>query len=164
MPVHVDNRHPRLRVSKSALAGLLRAHLRVLGRPRGVVDVSLVEDREIHALNLQWRGVDAPTDVLSFAFDEAEGPAGPVDLLGDLIVSLDTADRQAEAMRRQFRLADYALWHEVAFLATHGLLHLLGHDHQHAAQAARMEALERQLLAATTTAPVHELDRSDHGL
>ncbi|MBM4341939.1 MAG: rRNA maturation RNase YbeY [Deltaproteobacteria bacterium] len=164
MPVAIDNRHPRLRVAKTALAGLLRAHLRALGRPRGVVDVSLVDDREIHALNLRWRGVDASTDVLSFALDEAEGPSNPIDLLGDLVVSLDAADRQATAMRRQFALADYGLWHEVAFLSTHGLLHLLGHDHQQAEAAARMEALERQLLASVTAAPVHELDRTGHGL
>ena len=164
MPVQVDNRHPHLRVSKTALATLLRAHLKALGRPRGVVDVSLVQDREIHTLNLQWRGVDGPTDVLSFAFDEAQSPTGPVDLLGDLVISQDAAERQAAAMCKQFALSDYGLWHEVAFLATHGLLHLLGYDHHRAADAARMEALERQLIATVTAAPVHQLDRSDHGL
>lgn len=164
MPVYISSRHPHLKVSVKNLAALLRGQLRQLGRGRATVDVSLVDDGEIRTLNKQWRRKNAVTDVLSFALTEAAGPDQSAQLLGDIVISLDTAARQAEQMRAQFGLADYGLWHETAFLATHGLLHLLGHDHQTAADADQMQALERQLIAPVTTAPVHDLDRRQHGL
>ncbi len=164
MPVHIDNRHPTLRINQQALAKHLRQSLAKLGHPRATVDVSLVDDREIRGLNAQYRGVDAPTDVLSFAMHEETELQTPVDLLGDIVVALDTAQRQAKALQLQADAPDYSLAHETAFLATHGLLHLLGYDHQDGADAARMEALERQLMQPLTTIDVHSLDRSDHGL
>ena len=160
MPVSVDNRHSALRVDTRALGKHLRTCLKALGRPRASVDVSLVDDAEIAALNAQYRNVQGPTDVLSFAFGDDDTVALPVDLLGDIVISLDTAQRQAAMVG----VADYGLWHETVFLATHGLLHLLGHDHQESAQAELMEALERQLMAPVTSVAVHGLDRSGHGL
>lgn len=163
MPVFTDNRHPRLKVDQRQLAGHLRRALAALGRPRAEVSVSLVDDAEIRALNQQYRGVDAVTDVLSFAMEEGEQlPGMPLQLLGDVVVSLDTAARQAEELARQQQLGDYGLRHEVWFLATHGLLHLLGHDHQQPAEAEAMEALERQLMAEVTAADLHGYDRSAH--
>lgn len=156
--IQIDRRHPSLRAVR---VGRLRAHLtsvlRAVGRPRTHVDVSLVTDDEIHQLNRDWRGVDAVTDVLSFAFEEVAGPS-PVPLLGDVVVSLDTAARQAAAMAAP----GYGVEEEVLFLATHGTLHLLGYDHQTPAEAERMEALERQLMAPITPVAVHAFDRSGH--
>lgn len=95
------------------------------------VDVSFVDDLEIRALNRDYRGKDKPTDVLSFALlesaaeDEFELPATPeanVLLLGDVVIAVETALRQARERRH-----DAAT--ETAFLGVHGTLHLMGYDH-----------------------------------
>lgn len=163
MPVFTENRHPRLKVDQRQLAGHLRRALGVLGRPKAEVSVSLVDDDEIRELNSQYRGVDAVTDVLSFAMEEGEQlPGLPVELLGDIVVSLDTAARQAAELASQQQLSDYGLRQEVWFLATHGLLHLLGHDHQETQEAEAMEALEKQLMQEVTAANLHGYDRTAH--
>jgi probable rRNA maturation factor len=163
MPVFTDNRHPRLKVDQRQIAAHLRKALTALGRPRAEVSLSLVGDDEIRELNRQYRGVDAVTDVLSFAMEEGEQmPGMPVELLGDIVVSLDTAERQAAELCRQQQLSDYGLRQEVWFLATHGLLHLLGHDHQQPEAAEAMETLERQLMQGVTSADLHGYDRTAH--
>lgn len=168
MPVSIDLRHPRLKVDKRKLGAHLRAMLKDLGHPRALVDVSLVTDEEIHQLNRDYRHVDAVTDVLSFALSEAEGPTGPVEMLGDIVVSLDTAERQVTLVRDAHpgdpAGQSYGLEQEVTFLATHGLLHLLGHDHMEPAEAEEMEALERKYMAPLTTLDPHVCDRTAHGL
>ena len=85
----------------------------------------LCDDPFIQQLNAQHRGKDKPTDVLSFAQDDPEYP-------GDIVISLPTAARQAEA-------AGWELEHELALLGVHGLLHLLGHDDETAAGAWEMQ-------------------------
>ncbi len=168
MPVATDNRHPNLRVDRKRLNQHLRTALKKLGRAHAEVSVSLVDDAEIRALNKQWRGVDTVTDVLSFAFDETDSPDVGVDILGDIVISLDTAERQvaivhgANAGRPE--MAQYRLDEEVLFLATHGLLHLCGHDHQETPEAEAMEAMERTLMASVTTLDLHAADRSEHGV
>jgi probable rRNA maturation factor len=99
------------------------------------VEVSLLlcDDAVIRALNAAHRGVDRPTDVLSFPQDDPY-------LLGDIVISLDTAARQSAA-------AGWPLESEVALLATHGLLHLLGYDDETAAGAAQMRDLSAGALA-----------------
>lgn len=96
----------------------------------------LVDDAAIRELNRDYRGKDRPTDVLAFA--QREGPAGKLhpELLGDLVISLETARRQAKA----------GLFEEVVFLATHGLCHLLGYDHQTDGEEAEMNARMARLL------------------
>jgi probable rRNA maturation factor len=98
----------------------------------------LVSDPVMRALNRQWRGADRPTDVLSFA--QAEGPGGaPPGLLGDVVISVDTARRQAAE-----RAAP--LGAELDRLLIHGVLHLLGYDHERSpAEARRMQRRERVL-------------------
>ncbi|MEZ4404240.1 MAG: rRNA maturation RNase YbeY [Kofleriaceae bacterium] len=99
-------------------------------------------DRVIHALNRDYRGKDQPTDVLAFA--QREGPAGATDaaVLGDVIVSVETARRQAK------RRGAAGLTHELCFLAAHGLCHLLGYDHPTAKAERVMNARMAALLAA----------------
>ncbi|KAL6773726.1 hypothetical protein ACKKBG_A22225 [Auxenochlorella protothecoides x Auxenochlorella symbiontica] len=115
---------------------------------QGTVELSLtlVDDEVIREVNAEFRGVDAPTDVLSFEMGSDEGeddsPKLPVQVLGDILISLDTAARQAEERR-------HALEQELRVLLVHGLLHLLGHDHEEGpVEAAAMADLERQVLAA----------------
>lgn len=103
----------------------------------------LTDDATVRALNRDFREVDRPTDVLSFPLADPgalEDPDAPV-FLGEIYISLDTARAQARAARRPFG-------REVAHLAVHGLLHLLGYDHPTPAQRRAMEARERRLMRA----------------
>ena len=124
------------RLAADAEAAL--AHLGLAGAELSLV---LCDDATIHALNRDYRGVDRPTDVLSFAQEEGE-PAGSagVRVLGDVAISLDTAERQA-------REQGHAVEIELRVLLVHGLLHLLGHDHGEPEEAAAMRAAEADLLA-----------------
>lgn len=92
--------------------------------PETELEVVLTNDEEIHKLNAEYRGKDRPTDVLSFSWAEAEEKfPGEPELLGEIIISLDTAKRQAEEYGHSYE-------REMAFLAIHGLLHLVGYDHE----------------------------------
>ncbi len=103
------------------------------GEPTAELSVVLCSDAHIQALNGTWRGKDAATDVLSFPQDD------PV-VLGDLVLSLDTARRQADER-------GWSLRTELRVLLIHGLLHLLGHDHETGPQDfAEMADAERRLL------------------
>ncbi len=100
----------------------------------------LCDDAFIHALNRDYRGKDSPTDVLAFAQREGEG-ADPEDLtLGDVVISIPTAARQA-AQR------DHSTAREVQVLLVHGFLHLLGYDHGDDAEEAEMQAAATKLLS-----------------
>ena len=114
-----------------------------MGFPKAELSIVVTGDDEIRAINAEYRGKDKPTDVLSFSQIEGHDPAagtGPV-MLGDVIVSADTAARQAES-------AGYSFESEMVRLLIHGTLHLLGHDHVHGGlQARRMRAEERRLAA-----------------
>jgi rRNA maturation RNase YbeY len=118
-------------VRAAALGPLLRRCGDDLGvPPRASLAVRLTTDAELHALNRDFRGVDAPTDVLAFPGDE---PARA----GDLAISVERAIAQAPGG---------AVPQELRLLAVHGLLHCLGHDHAEPAEAATMTALTRRLL------------------
>lgn len=114
--------------------------LRIEAAPDADLSVQLVDDPGIRALNAAWRHRDAPTDVLSFPQD---GPDGP--LLGDVVISVDTAARQA-------REQGHDLHRELLVLLVHGVAHLLGHDHQDRSQARAMERVESRLLARVDAA------------
>ncbi len=92
--------------------------------PGREVTVVLCDDETVRSLNREHRGVDAPTDVLSYPTHEPDDVGVPeVPHLGDIFISLETASKQAEARGHAFE-------NEVALLAAHGLLHLLGLDHE----------------------------------
>jgi len=133
---------------------VLRRLLDEIGEARSSVSLTLVRDREMRALNREHRGTDAPTDVLSFPLHPPDAfvraprtrpvaervrATGEAErMLGDIVVSIDTARRQA---------ADYdaPLEREVQRLLIHAVLHLAGHDHMEASERAVMEAEERRL-------------------
>lgn len=112
--------------------------------PYTEVSVVLADDEYIHQLNHQYRGKDCPTDVLSFALNEGEEPEiidGPeVVLLGDIIISLETATRQAEEY-------GHSLERELAYLTVHGILHLLGYDHMLEDEKKEMRQEEEYILS-----------------
>jgi probable rRNA maturation factor len=125
------------------LEGLLRTqghrHLELL-KLRGVaLSVSLVTDAAIRKLNRQFRKKDQATDVLSFPAGEMPEVRGQPRQLGDVVISLDTAERVARGLGRPVET-------ELCRYLAHGVLHLLGHDHVRPSDARRMRALENRLL------------------
>jgi probable rRNA maturation factor len=104
------------------------------------LSVALVDDPTIHALNKEWRRKDKPTDVLAFPLLDPVPPK-PTGMLGDVIISIDTARKQAKVHRR-------SLLDEMTMLLAHGLLHLLGHDHRTDEEEREMNARTRELEAA----------------
>jgi probable rRNA maturation factor len=105
------------------------------------LSVVLVDDAEMRRLNAAYRRIDKATDVLAFAMREGEGAELHPDVLGDVVISLDTAARQAAS--RRVPIAD-----ELRTLLTHGVLHLLGYDHERSpVEARRMFRKQRELIA-----------------
>lgn len=108
------------------------------------VDVNLVDNKTIHEINKNYRQVDCPTDVISFAFlDQVEGEVkiqGDVPmLLGEIVISVDKAQAQAQEY-------GHSLKREMSFLFVHGLLHLLGYDHMQKEDEEIMFALQEEIL------------------
>jgi probable rRNA maturation factor len=114
------------------------AALKAARRRSGELSIVLVDDVEGRAMNLQYRGRDYATNVLSFPVELPDGLRSP--LLGDLIVCAPVVAR--EAIEQHKKLADH-----YAHMVVHGTLHLLGYDHIDDADAERMEALETRILA-----------------
>ena len=136
--VGVSMRGRRAPALAARLGRSARRLLRALDLRHGELSLLLVSDGEMRRLNRRWRGRDRPTDVLAFA--QAEGPGGAPDgMLGDVVISVDTARRQA-AERGE------TLGREAEWLLVHGVLHLLGYDHERStAEARRMQRRERAL-------------------
>lgn len=127
--------------------------LRLLERPDDDLVILLTDDAEVQALNRDFRAKDAPTDVLSFSQSEGEAmpmPPGMPVPLGDIVISLPTAARQAQEgalPRIKAVIGDtWTLADEVTFLMLHGTLHLIGLDHVELVDAVVMEAREAELL------------------
>ena len=110
------------------------------------VSITVTDDARIHDLNRRYRGIDRPTDVLSFAFNESDEPEiifddeDHIDTLGDIIVSIDRARAQAIEYGHSFK-------REIIFLIVHGMLHLLGYDHIEESDRLEMEAEQKFVMA-----------------
>jgi probable rRNA maturation factor len=119
-----------------------------LATPDGEVSIVLTDDASIQKLNRDWRGIDQPTNVLSFPAAKP-GAQGPSPLLGDVVVAYETIEREAAEEVTPFL-------HHLAHIAVHGYLHLLGYDHQTDSEAGAMEGLERDILSRLRIAdPYH---------
>ena len=109
------------------------------------MSITLTDDEHIRSINRDYRGIDRPTDVISFALNESEEPemiGGPeVNVLGDIIMSLERAAEQAQEYGHSYE-------REVAFLTVHSMLHLLGYDHIEAEERAEMEEEQRVVMEA----------------
>lgn len=156
LPVYLNNEQDQPLDEAVWLAILEKLHAACGLDPLDEWGLTWVDAEGIQALNQQYRGVDAPTDVLAFALEEAQevlsAPEGR--LLGDVIVAVDVATRQAAARGHDLEA-------ELALLSVHGLLHLLGEDHDTPARKARMWERQATLLrelgfdAPTLLAPEH---------
>lgn len=123
------------RAARRALRGELPA------RAATALTVLLTDDAEMRALNTDWRGKRKPTNVLSFPAEAAPDPADPADYLGDIALGYGICSAEAKAAAKP--LADH-----VAHLVVHGVLHLLGYDHERDRDARIMEPRETAILAA----------------
>jgi probable rRNA maturation factor len=106
-----------------------------LSTPPGEVSIVLTDDSTIRALNRRWRGIDKPTNVLSFPAAQA----GSTDFLGDIVITYETLEQECDDGDRNFL-------HHLAHLTVHGFLHLVGYDHQTDSDADEMEALESKIM------------------
>ena len=105
--------------------------------------VMLTDDAGIRTLNSNWRGIDKPTNVLSFPALQPTGPSGPDDaprMLGDIAIAYETTRKEADDEQKPFD-------HHLSHLAVHGFLHLIGYDHETDGDAETMETLEQEILA-----------------
>ena len=101
--------------------------------------IVLTDDAQLHELNLEYLGVDAPTDVLSFPASESDPETG-LPYLGDILISIPRAAQQAQA-------AGHSVEAEVQLLVVHGTLHLLGHDHAEAEEKTRMWNAQAEVMS-----------------
>jgi rRNA maturation RNase YbeY len=129
------------RFDRRLLARRARRVLAALGLARAELSLALVSDRAIAALNAVHRGKRGPTDVLSYSLVEGVHAAHRSELLGDVVIAVGVAARQA-------REIGHSLNDELLRLLIHGVLHLLGYDHERARDAKRMQAKERALWRA----------------
>ena len=128
-----------LPVATQAAADATLAGAGVITAPDAEISVLLCDDARIQTLNAQWRSIDKPTNVLSFpAADPDDLETAP--LLGDIAIALETVMREAVSEHKAFR--DHYL-----HLVVHGVLHLLGFDHEMDEEAEEMEDMERHILA-----------------
>lgn len=139
MHVHYRSEVRGSGVDARALKATMRNLLKAVGEGESAISVTLVNDDAIREINREHRGKDKPTDVLSFPLEPE--PFSQERLLGDIVISVDTARRQA---------ADYdaPVQREIYRLLIHGLLHVLGHDHMEPDERDVMEREERRLADA----------------
>jgi probable rRNA maturation factor len=107
------------------------------------IAVMLTDDAGIRTLNNKWRGIDKPTNVLSFPALQPTSPRGPDDaprMLGDIAIAYETTRKEADNEQKPFD-------HHLSHLAVHGFLHLIGYDHENDDDAEAMETLEQEILA-----------------
>ena len=137
MPVEIIRRGAGRAFSVHQLKKIALKTLHLLDQNQAELSVALVNNAEIRKLNAKFRAKDYPTDVLSFPAGD-KLPQG-VRLLGDVVISVEKAQRQAKERRR-------SLNEEMALLLIHGIVHLLGYDHERSAKEARiMGSLEKKI-------------------
>lgn len=125
----IQNRQRKYRINLRPIKELIEKLLKEFGLEGKEITVVLVSDRKIKELNRTYRGKNYPTDVLSFGYEDET-------YLGDIIISVETAKKQAEQM-------GHSLEREIAVLVIHGFLHLLGYDHEK--DRGEMRSLEEKL-------------------
>ena len=138
MRAAVDNRQRQVPIQVRRLIRAARRALAAVGRPGGTVEVAIVDDAEIRRMNTRYRGIRRRTDVLAFPL---EAPDAPEQLLGQIVISAETARRQAHRVGVPLAL-------ELDLLVTHGTLHLVGYDDRDPLEADLMHRRERDILAA----------------
>ena len=140
MRIAIMNRQRRHRISTLLIRKVAERVLGVLGAEDSELSVSIVGDRSMRCINREYLGKDRPTNVISFSMKEGEFGSLNPDVLGDVVISADTAAREAEDGTLSFN-------ERLCFLLLHGILHLMGYDHERSGEkeAARMELKEQEI-------------------
>lgn len=150
MPVHLQSHVRCVTFDQARLERLARAILSDVGETSAELGIMLVGDQRMRGLNRRYRGKDSTTDVLAFAMRKAftlHALRLTPDMLGDVVISVPTAWRQAKEARR-------SLDEELAWLLVHGILHLCGYDHARSErEARRMHRRERMILRSIARLP-----------
>ena len=131
------SRNPEMDFYRKTLTELAARILDDLGRSDAELSILITNDEEICSLNYAYRGVDRPTDVLSFSQLEGESPVVTAQLLGDVVISWETAQRQALELEHTVPV-------ELKRLLIHGILHLLGYEHEKDGEEARIMREEEE--------------------
>jgi len=145
MKIRIANLQKRTKIDSRRIRGNVIRLLRLIGCAEKEISISFVDDEAIRLLNRQYLRLDKPTNVLSFSLEEGEcGKINP-GLLGDVVISVDTALRDAKQ-------GGFTLEEEILFLIIHGLLHLTGYEHvgTSRANALKMKKREKELFLALT--------------
>ena len=140
MGVLIENRQEKYAITPKSLKEKARAILNALGSPDGELSILLLDDLQIAVLNKDYLQREGPTNVIAFPMREGAFAEITPDLLGDVVISLETAEKEglAAGMSMEERLGE---------LLVHGILHLFGYDHEKTEkEAQRMEAKSRELL------------------
>ncbi len=158
MPVHIQSQVRRVRFDQAHLDRLARAILSDVGEASAELGIMFVGDQRMRGLNRKYRGKDRTTDVLAFAMREAFTPHASrltPDMLGDVVIAVPTAARQAKQGQR-------SLDEELTVLLIHGILHLCGYDHERSEnEARRMHRRERMILRSLGSLP-KRMNRTRH--
>ncbi|MBF0545843.1 MAG: rRNA maturation RNase YbeY [Candidatus Riflebacteria bacterium] len=140
MEVLISNRQKKIKLNLSRIRTIAQEIMKFEGISQNAeLSVVFCDDDFIQKLNHQYLGHNRPTDVLSFPMEESEFEHETV-LIGDVVISIETAIRQAEKLRHSVGL-------EIVFLLTHGLLHLFGYDHKRKLDLTRMKKREETICA-----------------
>ena len=160
MPVHMQSQVRRFAFDRACLERSAQAILSEVGETSAEVGILLVGDRRMRGLNRRYRGKDRTTDVLAFAMREARTPHAArrtPEMLGDVVIAVPTAVRQAKQGQR-------SLDEELTALLVHGILHLCGYDHERSEnEARRMHRRERMILRSIARLP-KRMNRTRHAV
>jgi len=142
MKIQIENRQRKHKLLKRPLRKIARKILSDSECPDAELSILIVDNADIQEINRDYLQRDRPTNVISFAMQEGEGGGVQPDLLGDVVISAETAARDAGEAQSTFES-------ELYFLLLHGILHLLGYDHERGtqAEAERMEAREKEVFS-----------------
>ncbi len=145
MKIQIENRQKRIKIDKRQIRASVIKLLKLLDCPDKEISLMFVDDASIQCINKQYLSKDKPTNVISFSLQEGEYGGINPEMLGDVVISVDTASRDADYGHFTFN-------EEILFLIIHGLLHLLGYNHENTskANALKMKQKEKELFRLLT--------------
>lgn len=145
MKIQIDNRHKRIKIDKRNIRAAMRKLLKILDCENKEISLTFVDDATIQQINKQYLSKDKPTNVISFSLQEGEFGGVNPDVLGDIVISADTAASDADQGQLSFD-------EEILFLMIHGLLHLLGYNHENTSpsNSQKMKKKEEELFRQLT--------------
>lgn len=145
MKIQIENQQKRIKIDRRRIRGRVNALLKLLDCANMEISITFVDDAAMQQMNKQYLDKDRPTNVLSFPLQEGEFSDINPEILGDIVISVDTANRDAAKGNLSFD-------EEILFLIIHGLLHLIGYNHENTptADVRKMKKKEKELFSLLT--------------